>query len=225
VPRLIGRIEEKCVMQRNEMFSIYNTSTKKHQVGGSLGGLFAGIVLKRLGHNVRILERNPTPLLHNQGAGIVAGGESQAFFEKYDRTKTPIAITSPLRHYLDREGKEIHREEHEQKMTSWDLLYYLLRANFDGVQSEYCKVPPKDELEGEASYEYGNTVTGVKDDGRKDVEITFRDNDGQEGTTIADLLIGADGPSSQVRKIFEPTIERTYAGYVAWRVRQHYACD
>jgi len=31
-------------------------------VGGSLGGLFTGLVLKRLGHKIRILERTPTAL-------------------------------------------------------------------------------------------------------------------------------------------------------------------
>lgn len=37
------------------------------QVGGSLGGLFAGISLVRQGHNVVILERSRSQLLHNQG--------------------------------------------------------------------------------------------------------------------------------------------------------------
>ncbi|KAK3168345.1 hypothetical protein OEA41_004792 [Lepraria neglecta] len=117
------------------------------QVGGSLGGLFAAVVLKRLGHNVRIFERNPTPLLHNQGARVVVGGDTQAFFNRFDATKRPIAVTSNLRQYLDKEGRQVHEEGMAQKMTSWDLLYYLLRANFDGVKSDYCKVP--ESIEGE----------------------------------------------------------------------------
>lgn len=28
-----------------------------------------------------------------------------------------------------------------QKMTSWDLVYNILRANYDGVKSDYCGVP------------------------------------------------------------------------------------
>jgi 2-polyprenyl-6-methoxyphenol hydroxylase-like FAD-dependent oxidoreductase len=33
----------------------------------------------------------------------------------------------------------------------------------------------------------------------------------------ADIVIGADGPSSTVRKLLLPEVDITYAGYVAWR--------
>lgn len=56
-------------------------------------------------------------------------------------------MTSNLCQYLDKEGRQIHEEGLAQKMTSWDLLYYLLRVNFDGVKSDYCKVP--EPIEGE----------------------------------------------------------------------------
>lgn len=77
------------------------------QVGGSLGGLFTGTILKRLGHNIKILERAPTALLQHQGAGIVAGPAVQEFFSKFDRTKTPICITSNARQYLNKNGEVI----------------------------------------------------------------------------------------------------------------------
>lgn len=76
-------------------------------MGGSLAGLMSGIVLRRLGHTVRILERSPTVLLHDQGAGIVADGDVQAFFSKYDRTQTPITVTSQVREYLNKNGDVI----------------------------------------------------------------------------------------------------------------------
>ena len=55
-------------------------------IGGSLGGLFAAIPLLRMPqkHNVTILERSGTPLLHDQGAGIVAGENVQRWVEKFD---------------------------------------------------------------------------------------------------------------------------------------------
>ena len=80
------------------------------------------IVLKRFGHHVRILEHTPTALLHNLGAGIVFGDPAQEFFQKYDRTKSSLAITSSTRQCLNKNGV-IDSEDQEQQMISWDLLY------------------------------------------------------------------------------------------------------
>ncbi|KAI9820438.1 MAG: hypothetical protein M1832_003771 [Thelocarpon impressellum] len=185
-------------------------------VGGSLGGLFAGVVLKRLGHSVRILERSPTPLLHHQGAGIVAGSHTQALFESHDDTHRPIAVTSRLRHFLDARGAVVGMQRHPQRMTSWDLLYYVLRANFDGLRSEYAPEPARREGEGSAAYEHGVRVERVEYEGGR-VTLGFRDRDGKEGSAAADLMIAADGPSSTLRSIVLPQVQRRYAGYVAWR--------
>ncbi|KAB8527820.1 hypothetical protein FH972_025471 [Carpinus fangiana] len=186
-------------------------------VGGSLAGLMTAIVLVRSGHNVHILERNPTGLLHDQGAGVVCGPELLAFFTKYDRSKTPLAVVSPMRHYLDQEGGEIDVQYYEQKMTSWDLLYHLLRINFDGVSQEANgDTVLKENDYGKATYEYGAAVTNVEraDGGYVDVIYT---SSGQGTTKPTDLLIAADGPSSTIRTILAPSTRRTYAGYVAWR--------
>jgi len=188
-------------------------------VGGSLAGLFAGIVLKRLGHNVRILERSATSLLQTQGAGIVAGGDTQAFFQRHDLTKTPIAAVSKLRHYLGRQGQEIDRDEREQKMTSWDLLYNILRANFDGGgDRSYCDVPSGGKNDGQAVYEVDCIVTSVHETGNNEMEVAFHSHSDTEGkqTATSDLVIAADGASSTIRNFFNPT-PRQYAGYVAWR--------
>ena len=187
------------------------------------------IPLVRLGHNVTILERSPTPLLHNQGAGVVAGGETQAFFNKHDRTKRNIAVTSQTRLYLNKKGDKIDRQDTVQRMTSWDLLYYLGRANFDGVDSEYLEgkpVPRKEPGEGMARYEHGRVVTAVKEFG-EELEITFKDTRAddaerpdkeQECIISADFLIAADGPSSSTKRLLLPdAASRTYAGYVAFR--------
>lgn len=80
-----------------------------------------GIVLKRLGHKVTIFERSPTPLLQDQGAGIVAGGDTVSFLNHFDKTKRDVAVISPVRHYLNKKGEEIHREEWTQKMTRYSL--------------------------------------------------------------------------------------------------------
>lgn len=186
------------------------------QVGGSLGGLAAGLSLRSLGHNVTILERNPTALLHNQGAGIVAGGDTLTFFKRYDRCGRKLAVSSQRRQYLNKDGDVVHREDMVQNMTSWDLTYYMLRANFDGVKSEYCDVPDPVDTDGKVQHLHGHKVTGTKERGPK-VEVIYTTNDGKEGIIEADLVVGADGPSSTVRSLFHPEVKRKYAGYVALR--------
>ncbi|KAF2191581.1 FAD/NAD(P)-binding domain-containing protein [Zopfia rhizophila CBS 207.26] len=185
-------------------------------VGGSLGGLCTGLALKSLGYTITILERNPTPLLHNQGAGIVTGGDTLGFFKKYDRCGRQIAVSSQRRQYLDKDGNIVHREDMVQNMTSWDLVYYILRANFDGVESAYCRVPEKRDGDGDVRHWHGCRVTGVKHK-RERVEVLYTTKGGKEESLVADLVVGADGPSSTIRSVLQPDVERTYAGYVALR--------
>ena len=128
-----------------------------------------------------------------------------------------MAVPSKMRHYLDRQGHIIHSEHSVQQMTSWDLLYNRLRANFDGVRTRYCQVPESEEGEGHASYEYGYTVKNIRslEDGQ--IELRYQARDGAEEVRAVDLIIGADGSSSTLRGLLLPEVKRTYAGYVAWR--------
>ncbi|KAK5945690.1 hypothetical protein PMZ80_002897 [Knufia obscura] len=206
---------------------------KKHiiVVGGSLAGLMNAIPLKRLGHKVTILERSPVPLLHDQGAGVVAGGETLEWVQRHGkskRTKDDISVLSQWRYYLDHKGNIIHRENSHQRMTSWGVLYNIGRECFDGMQrvkqgASAEETEADGNEEGEAKYEYGRTVTAVKDLGDQ-VEVAFKkarqeDSGEQESTLQGDFLIVADGPSTHLRKLLlgNSTAQRTYAGYVAFR--------
>ncbi|RYP08676.1 hypothetical protein DL765_008699 [Monosporascus sp. GIB2] len=197
--------------------NIHN-GTKKYFVivGGSLGGLAAGLALKELGHDTTILERNATPLLHDQGAGIVAGGDTLEFFERYNRCDRPIAVTSRRRQYLNKAGEIVHTKDMIQSMTSWDLAYHLMRANYDGVESPYCEVPTPVPGHGKATHLHDHCVTDIKDED-DGVRIFWKTSNGDEGNMLADVLIGADGPSSTVRKLLCPNVKRVYAGYCALR--------
>jgi len=189
-------------------------------VGGSLGGLATGIALKALGHDTTILERNATPLLHDQGAGIVAGGHSLEFLERYNRCQRQVAVPSEKRQYLDKQGNIVHSVDAAHNMSSWDLTYFLLRANYDGISSPYCDVPPIDPTHGAAVHLHDRTVTGVvpsDDDNGVVVSWKSTSNPSLTGTMTADRLVGADGPSSFIRSLFAPGLERTYAGYCALR--------
>lgn len=118
--------------------------------------------------------------------------------------------------YLDKSGKVVHEELMKQNMTSWDLSYYLLRANFDGVKSKYCEVPESRETDGKTEYRYGYRVSDLQEEGSQ-ARVHFRLHDGGESSMLADLVIGADGPSSSIRKIFLPDVQRKLTGYCALR--------
>lgn len=202
-------------------------------IGGSLAGLFAAVPLLRLGHRVTILERSPTPLLHDQGAGIVAGGETLAWFTRHDLFRRDVSVRSAARLYLDKGGEVIDREDWVQRMTSWDLVWNLGRSNFDGMGARgYVGSDQWERVEGieevkeqwaRARYEYGREVVGVDEVGdgvRVRWKSTREDEDGKEGQEEADFLIVADGPSSHLRGMLlgsESAAKRTYAGYVAFR--------
>lgn len=103
-------------------------------------------------------------------------------------------------------------------MTSWDLLYNILRANFDGMAEDgYCNIPEDVATDGKAEYLYGHKVTTIKRDSEGRLSVDFQDIDGKEGNLEADLVFAADGPSSTVRELLLPEVKRRYAGYVAWR--------
>jgi 2-polyprenyl-6-methoxyphenol hydroxylase-like FAD-dependent oxidoreductase len=188
------------------------------KVGGSLSGLFTGIALKRLGHDVRILERDNRPWLRHRGAGIIFGSDVQYFLQVYVPTKSPIVVLSDARHYLNRTGTIVDSQTCTQVMGSWDVLYHVLRAHFDGLASVYCECPGRIPGDGDAVYEFDRKVMGVEvEDGGDVVEVRAVSESSEMSVFRADLVIGADGPSSSVRRYLEPSVSRRYGGYVAWR--------
>jgi 2-polyprenyl-6-methoxyphenol hydroxylase-like FAD-dependent oxidoreductase len=189
-----------------------------HKIGGSLSGLFSGIALKRLGYNVRILERDNGPWLRHRGAGIVLGADVQSFLHSYAPAQRPFVVISRSRQYVDRGGTVTESQECPQVMGSWDALYHVLRAQFDGLCSVFCESAPRLPGDGEAIYQFDQNVTSIRDAGDV-VEVHSVTEGGQKSILYGDLIIGADGPSSIVRKYLEPNAraKRRYGGYVAWR--------
>jgi 2-polyprenyl-6-methoxyphenol hydroxylase-like FAD-dependent oxidoreductase len=209
-------------------------------IGGSVGGLFTAIPLLRLGHNITILERTPSTSLSDQGAGITVspvanpilekyltlfpkGAPLIDFFTEYDRTKTPYHVPTGQSLVVWRSdgnvkitipgGVYVPAAKHFPGGSSWDVLYNVLRANFDGgYEGGYISAAGKEEGDGEARYLDGVSLVELKDLGEK-VEVVH-----SGGSIIADFVVGADGQSSTVGKLLDgEKRERKYAGYVAWR--------
>jgi 2-polyprenyl-6-methoxyphenol hydroxylase-like FAD-dependent oxidoreductase len=165
-----------------------------------------GIVLSRLGHNVHILEQNETNERSALAAGINVGPRVQEFMKKYDLSGKPYTLPTGAQ-FINHNGVK-RRLGLKLQMTSWDVIYYRLRANYDGFKSSYCT-----ESYGDGRISIGTKVISVSESDK--LVVTYQDSTGI-GKLSADYVIAADGASSIIRQQFglKP---RTYSGYVAWR--------
>ncbi|KAL8954142.1 MAG: hypothetical protein Q9222_000025 [Ikaeria aurantiellina] len=187
-------------------------------VGGSLAGLLNALMIKRLGHNVRLLEQTPSSTRSSHAAGIGTGPRGVDYFKVHDLVKKPYAIHCPGFQILDQEGQILRSTPPSLNLTSWDMLYFRLRANFDGLRSEYCSQPPcRLPSDGTSSYEVGKrAIAASYTDGLMSLE--YEDvSKGGFGTLHADLVIVADGANSTIRQSLIPDLNPTYAGYLVWR--------
>lgn len=164
-------------------------------IGGSLSGLFAGILLRSIGWEVDIYERSPHAL-DSRGGGVVLQPEVLTALQQADVAyEAPLGVVANERLYLERDGSIAQRLMMHQTLTSWNFLYGIMRRHFPIEH-----------------YHQGKTLKDFQQVGEQ-VTAIFSDNT-QE---TADLLIGADGPNSTVRKQLLPSYEPQYAGYVAYR--------
>ena len=177
-----------------------------------------GVMMKRLGHNVHILEQYQSSVRSGHAAGIRAGPQVQEFFKNHDLSRQPYSLDCPGIQFIDRNSNRKRFVNNPMCMTSWEYLYYRLRANFDGYASQYCEKPPASaKTDGKVVYDLGKRVTNVSYiDGSVLVTIDDTINGGSTSLS-ADLVIASDGSSSTVRQMVSPTTQHPYAGYVAWR--------
>jgi 2-polyprenyl-6-methoxyphenol hydroxylase-like FAD-dependent oxidoreductase len=164
-------------------------------IGGSLGGLCAGVCLRAAGWRVSIFERSSGPV-DDRGAGIVLQSEVLTLLERLKlATCADISVESRERQYLNKDGSVASSGDSQQFMTSWGALFKSLRDGF-----------PDDDFH--TGYKLVNFTA-------EDRQVTVRFENDREET--GDLLVGGDGAWSAVRQKLLPKIGPEYAGYVAWR--------
>lgn len=165
-------------------------------VGGSLAGLFAGILLQHAGHDVRIYERSRSGLA-GRGAGLVGQHELLLVLRLIGCEHVAhVGVVASERIYLDQDGSIAQTVRMPQTQISWDLLYETVAS----------RIAPE-------TYVLGRETVEVLD-GDGGAELIFADGTRE----TADLVIGADGLGSVVRAAVNPADNRNrYAGYVAWR--------
>ena len=164
-------------------------------IGGSLGGLLAASMLRRAGHDVRVLEK-ASASLDGRGAGIVTHKPLMTALARCGLTvDASLGVAVKERVVLGKEGAVIAQAEMAQVLTSWSRLYAMLRSAFDA--SLY--------LQDAAVSQVSQSSAGV----------TVQCEDGR--LFEADLAIASDGIRSAVRAQYLPEVQAQYAGYVAWR--------
>jgi 2,6-dihydroxypyridine 3-monooxygenase len=164
-------------------------------VGGSLGGVTAGLALRDAGCDVQVLERSRSPL-EERGAGIAVLHETVRYLVEHEIVDLDDICTSThwLR-YLDRDGSVQYQERRKYRFSSWNTIY----RTYIGCL-------------GEERYRLGAEVVGFSQQ-RSVVSVRFAGG----GAHDYDMLVGADGIGSTVRQALAPEVEPRYAGYVAWR--------
>ena len=163
-------------------------------IGGSMSGLFAGLMLRRRGFAVDIYERVESELA-GRGAGIVAQPVVAATLRGLGIDPVNLGVDMTTRKILDRDGGLVVESECPQTLTAWERLYRILRDAFPAAH-------------------YHRSM-GLKSFEQTSRAVTAHFSDGS--TVEADLLIGADGLRSTVRQQLLPDLGPLYAGYVAWR--------
>ena len=164
-------------------------------VGGSIGGLTAALVLRDLGCEVDVFERSGTAL-EARGAGIGLHPVTTRYFSESSALDAAmVEIELPWLQFLSADGERIHQERMNYRFSSWNTIYRGLVQCFDDPR-----------------YHLGREVTGFEQD---DQGVTVHFADGAACTF--EMLVCADGISSQARARLLPGARTRYAGYVAWR--------
>jgi 2-polyprenyl-6-methoxyphenol hydroxylase-like FAD-dependent oxidoreductase len=164
-------------------------------IGGSLGGLCAALALRGIDMEVEVFEKSRREM-SDRGAGLVVQAEVLQLLEGLGiTTRNDVSVPSLSRQYLNRDGSVAMADRSRQLMTSWDTIYRQLKDAF-----------PKE------NYHHGSRLQSFE---QKKSNVTARFEDGREIT--CDLLVGADGANSVVRRQLLPDVVPEYAGYVAWR--------
>src|SRR5262245_35300771 len=150
-------------------------------IGGSLAGLFAGLLLRRQ-FTVDIYERADAELA-GRGAGIVT---HELLGEALDAAEIAwregLGIEVQTRRFFDRGGELTPVEHDRPTLTAWDRLYDMLRCAFPA-----------------AHYHGGKELVAVEE---RPGGVTARFADGS--VAEGELLIGAEGLRSTVRAQFLP---------------------
>lgn len=170
-----------------------------------------GIVLKKKGFQVHVLERCAPEALESEAAGIRAGPEVYDFIEEHVQSPPEYFIRAQMVEVMDGEGNVVQKipPQAPLRLTTWKIVYDLLK-------DALLRTGDGKEI---ATYKTRRVVQDIEHAGEK-VNVSILDLATDTTTVIgSDLVIAADGAHSAIRRKLCPEIVPQYAGYVTWRGR------
>jgi salicylate hydroxylase len=178
--------------------------------GAGLGGLAAASCLMKAGHDVEVYEQ--APQLAEVGAGIQVSANAMHVLRHLGLEKAVTSVGVAPGAYVFRlhdTGEVIQRfplsEEHER--INGAPYTQLHRADFHEILATRAREYKPDVIR------LNRTAVGYTET-EKGVSLRFSDGSSAHG----DILIGADGLKSAVRRQMSGDAPATYTGDVAWRV-------
>ena len=174
-------------------------------IGGGIGGLTAAVALRRAGVEAVVFEKAGE--LREIGAGISLWANAMKALQKLGLYEAVLAVGKPL------------RPKGELRSPNGEVFYAIpaaaMEERFGGVTTVVHRADLQKTLHaalGEEAIRLGAEVTGFEQD-KGGVVAHFAG--GREER--CELLIGADGLHSVVRRQLLDDGPPLYAGYVAWR--------
>jgi 2-polyprenyl-6-methoxyphenol hydroxylase-like FAD-dependent oxidoreductase len=175
-------------------------------VGAGIGGLTAAIALRQAGADPLVVERAPSLEALQLGAGLHLWTNALQALRQLGLAEQVAAIGTPMRtqRYLDWRGRSLGTLDVEG-------ISHRLGAPTVGVSRPQFHRVLADALDG-TQVRLGAACVGFEQD-RRGVTVRFDDGTEERG----DVLVGADGIGSVVRRQLHGPTPPVYAGYTAWR--------
>lgn len=175
-------------------------------VGGGIGGLTAAIALRRDGHQVTVIERDPSWSVYGVGiiqqSNVIRAMDELGLLDDYLAAGVgfdAVEIFLP-------NGAKVARVPSPQLVPGKPANVGIGRPALHKVLGDRTKASG-------AQVRLGVTIDHLVDDG-EGVDVRF--SDGGEGRY--DLVVGADGVYSQTRKtIFPDSANPEFTGQAVWR--------
>lgn len=172
-------------------------------VGGGIAGLTLAAALQQRGLNVELVERSAVWQAVGAGILIQANGMRALRAVGLDAAVERAGVAVPGWSFCDQDGAVLCETDLEMLWRGVGPCIGIARTTLqDALRAGAAAVPCR----------LGTWPVGLVQDARR-VAVEF--NDGSAGEY--DLVVGADGIGSSVRRLGISNVELTYSGQLAWR--------